>query len=79
MMSEYERGLRDGVNWARLTYELYEAIPGEPRTENGHYKISFIHRTSDNTVKGTLDYIKRMSEIAQNACVSELNGQDIQT
>ncbi len=73
MCSEYERGIRDAIRWRMTHHEKFTAEPGEPRTENGHYRSCMVPDRA--MLKGSADYTERMIWIVQEFAVSAMARQ----
>ena len=66
-MTDYERGIRDAIMYRMTHIETMRAEPGEPRTENDHYRISFEQdRVSPS------EHAQRMVALWQAAAVAAL-------
>lgn len=73
-MTDYERGIRDAIRWRMTHIERFTSEPGEPRTENGHYRISMVQdRTRPGEMlTGSAEHRERAIGLAQNFAVAAL-------
>ena len=74
-VSEYERGIRDGVRFRMTHVEQFTAELGEPRTENGHYHIAMVpDRVVINMLPASASHHERMIGIVSDLAVAALSG-----
>lgn len=72
--SDYERGIRDAIRWRMTHIERFSADAGEPRTEDGYYRIAMVPDRTEpgELLTGSADYRERMIGIVSDFAVAAL-------
>jgi hypothetical protein len=74
-MTDYERGVRDAIRYHLTHTEVYRSEPGEPRTNNGEYRILFEpdRVNAGELTVGSAAHREHMIELWQAAAVAALD------